>query len=100
MSTTAVASRKNTGQRHKDGIGYISASLRELARELNAVDEALYDFVSAKFCGSLHASGLVGHVLVNNELALNERLSMRWVPDIWSAIPLAVPNHDTPRVTT
>lgn len=85
--------RENNGQRHKDGIGYISASLKELARELNPVDDALYDFVSAKFCGSLQASSLVGHVLVNNELALSERLSARWVPDIWVTNPFTVPNQ-------
>lgn len=76
--TAGAAERKNIGKRHEDGIGHISANLKDLAREANILDEDLHEFVSAKFCRSLLDASLLNHVLVRNELALNERLSMRY----------------------
>lgn len=75
---TVIIQRKNTDPRHEKGISHITHELREAASRSNAVDEALHEFVSAKFCYRLKEVEVLNHPLVVNELAsfqlLDERL--------------------------
>lgn len=67
--------RKNTGQRHEEGLGYITTpELIDLVREKNPVDVLLHDFVIAKFCYRLRELGLIDHPLVAEELMADEFL--------------------------
>lgn len=73
----AGGSRHNTGAKHEEGIKHITPALREAASRANSVDEALHEFVSAKFCERLKGVGLLDHPLVAEELATFELLDHR-----------------------
>lgn len=70
-------SRHNTGAKHEEGMKHITPALREAASRANSVDEALHEFVSAKFCQRLGDAGLLDHPLVEEELATFELLDQR-----------------------
>eukprot|EP00903_Cladosiphon_okamuranus_P008206 g7901.t1 len=79
-------SRHNTGAKHEEGVKHITPALREAASRANSVDEALHEFVSAKFCQRLRDTGLLDHPLVAEELATFKILDQRcndatWVSD-------------------
>lgn len=74
-----VVQRRNTGARHEEGIKHITPELREAASRANSVDEALHEFVSAKFCDRLKEVGLLDQPLVANELATYELLDQRCI---------------------
>ena len=67
-SGVAIAFRKNTDKKYDEGKNHITQAMREMAREANAVDEELHQFVSAKFCYRLNEVGLLKHPLVLEEL--------------------------------
>lgn len=73
----AAVQRQNTGARHEEGIKHITPELREAAGRANSVDEALHEFVSAKFCDRLDEVGVLDHPLVAKELATYELLDQR-----------------------
>lgn len=73
----AVVQRQNTGARHEEGIKHITPELREAASHANSVDEALHEFLSAKFCDRLKEAGLLEEPLVARELATYELLDRR-----------------------
>ncbi|CAM9301460.1 unnamed protein product [Ectocarpus sp. 4 AP-2014] len=75
--------RQNTGAKYGEGIKHITPELREAARSANAVDEALHEFVSAKFCQRLRETGLLHHPLVAAELATHEPLDHRCNDEAW-----------------
>lgn len=50
-----------------------------MARDHNAVDEELHNFVTAKFCDRLRECGLLDHPFVQEELATNKLLGERCV---------------------
>ena len=75
--SAADGSRHNTGSRHEEGIRHITPALREAASRANSVDEALHEFVSAKFCERLRGAGLLDHPLVAEELATYDLLDRR-----------------------
>lgn len=64
-----VGGRKNVGKKHELGIKHITPELRAKAREANGVDQAIYDFVSAKFCHRVREVDLLTHPVVDAELA-------------------------------
>ena len=70
-------SRHNTAAKYEEGITHITPALREAAARANAIDEALHEFVSAKFCDRLRDVGLLEHPLVVEELATFELLDQR-----------------------
>lgn len=70
-------SRHNTGAKHEEGMKHITPELRKAASLANQVDEALHEFVSAKFCDRLREASLLDHPLVAGELATNELLDER-----------------------
>lgn len=70
-------SRHNVGVKHEEGIKHITPALKEAASRANAVDEALHEFVSAKFCERLRSAGLLEHPLVAEELATFELMNQR-----------------------
>ncbi|CAN0357361.1 unnamed protein product [Ectocarpus sp. 6 AP-2014] len=76
--------RQNTGSKHEEGIKHITPELRDAARSANAVDEALHEFVSAKFCERLRETGLLHHPLVGAELATYEPLERRCNDETWA----------------
>eukprot|EP00903_Cladosiphon_okamuranus_P018398 g16922.t1 len=78
-------SRHNTGAKHEEGIKHITPALREAARRANSIDEALHEFVSAKFCQRLRDTGLLDHPLVAEELATFELLDQRCNDATWVA---------------
>lgn len=69
--------RANVGKKHEEGIKHITPELRAKAIEANSIDEAIYDFVSAKFCHRLRESGLLEHPLVAAEFAAFKPLDER-----------------------
>ncbi|CAM9359759.1 unnamed protein product [Ectocarpus fasciculatus] len=77
-------SRQNTGKKHEEGIKHITPELREAASSANAVDEALHEFVSAKFCERLREAGLLHHPLVAAQLATYEPLDHRCNDEAWA----------------
>eukprot|EP00752_Nemacystus_decipiens_P005402 g4898.t1 len=81
----AGGSRHNTGAKHKEGVRHITPALREAASRANPVDEALHEFVTAKFCGRLREAGLLHHPLVAEELATSELLDRRCNNETWAA---------------
>lgn len=78
IPAAGVGSRHNTGKKHEEGIKHITPQLKAIASRANAVDEALHEFVSAKFCQRLRELDLLDHPLVAREMAnyykLNQRL--------------------------
>ena len=58
-------------------MAHITPAMREAASRANPVDEALHEFVSAKFCHRLRMMGVLDEPLVANELASNELLLQR-----------------------
>lgn len=78
-----VASRHNDGAKHEEGIKHITPKLREAASKANAVDEALHEFVSAKFCQRLQDLELLDRPLVAEELAGYETLHQRCTDTNW-----------------
>lgn len=70
-------SRHNTAAKYEEGITNITPALREAAARANVIDEALHEFVSAKFCERLRDVGLLEHPLVAEELASFEVLDQR-----------------------
>ncbi|CAM9727702.1 unnamed protein product [Ectocarpus sp. 12 AP-2014] len=76
--------RQNTGAKHEEGMKHITPELRDTARSANAVDEALHEFVSAKFCERLREAGLLHHPLVGAELATYEPLEHRCDDETWA----------------
>ncbi|CAM9965000.1 unnamed protein product [Scytosiphon promiscuus] len=80
-----AGSRHNTGARHEEGIKHITPDLREAASRANQVDEALHEFVSAKFCDRLRETGLLDHPLVASELATYELLDQRCNDASWAS---------------
>lgn len=74
-----VVQRQNTGARHEEGVKHITPELREAASRANSVDEALHEFISAKFCDRLKEVGLLDQPLVANELATYELLDQRYI---------------------
>ncbi|CAN0194624.1 unnamed protein product [Pylaiella littoralis] len=79
----AVVQRQNTGARHEEGIKHITPELREAASHANSVDEALHEFLSAKFCDRLKEAGLLEEPLVARELATYEVLDRRCNDYTW-----------------
>ena len=73
-----VLSRHNNNARHEEGIKHITPELRDAAHQANPVDNALHEFVSAKFCRCLQETGLLQHPLVLEELVTFELLHERW----------------------
>ena len=69
--------RHNTAAKYEEGITHITPALREVAARANVVDEALHEFVSAKFCDRLSDVGLLEHPLVAEELAAFELMDQR-----------------------
>ncbi|CAN0111765.1 unnamed protein product [Ectocarpus sp. 4 AP-2014] len=76
--------RQNTGAKHEEGIKHITPELRDAARSANAVDEALHEYVLAKFCERLREAGLLHHPLVGAELATYEPLEHRCNDETWA----------------
>lgn len=76
--------RHNTGARHEEGIKHITPGLRAEASHSNSVDEALHEFLSAKFCNRLREAGLLDNPLVAQELSNNEILDARSVQGMMS----------------
>ncbi|CAB1109616.1 unnamed protein product [Ectocarpus sp. CCAP 1310/34] len=77
-SAASGPQRQNTGAKHEEGMKHITPELRDAARSANAVDEALHELVSAKFCERLREAGLLHHPLVVAELATYEPLEHRY----------------------
>lgn len=70
--------RHNTGERHQKGIVHIATpELMDLARQENAVDMELHEFVTALFCERLGVLGLIDHPVVVEELTAFKPLAER-----------------------
>ncbi|CAM9422857.1 unnamed protein product [Ectocarpus fasciculatus] len=76
--------RENTSAKHEEGMKHITPELREAASGANAVDEALHEFVSAKFCERLRETGLLHHPLVAAQLTTYEPLNNRCNDETWA----------------
>lgn len=77
LTAEYAVSRKNNGHKHNEGMKHITAELRNVAIRANTVDNALHEFVSAKFCRLLQESELLEHPSVTAELATYELLHQR-----------------------
>ena len=56
---------------------HFTPEMRESASRANPVDEALHEFVSAKFCQRLRKMDVLDHPVVANELASTELIVQR-----------------------
>lgn len=65
------------GVEHDEGIKHITPALRERASRANAVDLAVHEFVSAKFCDRLAQVGLLEHPLVAEDLSSSSLMHQR-----------------------